>query len=152
MFMSVADLNGAAGEPGLSGDGLAENRVGSLTTPPDRRVRASTLDGSGCRVPAAIDRYQPAVDVCARATVMSLEADMFDQLAVVCQLEARGNGLAAPLQKPQAPAEFATDQWSFPHLANGLVPVLSGPAAGGADSSTDSHCMPAFSVCAADFT
>jgi hypothetical protein len=127
MFMSVADLNGAAGEPGLSGDGLAENRVGSLTTPPDRRVRASTLDGSGCRVPAAIDRYQPAVEVCARATVMSLEADMFDQLAVVCQLEARGNGLAAPLQKPQAPAEFATDQWSFPRIANGLLLVLSGP-------------------------
>ena len=106
---------------------MAETRVGSLTTPPDRRVRASPLDGSGCRVPAAIDRYQPAVDVCARATVMSLEADMFDQLAVVCQLEARGNGLAAPLQKPQAPAEFATDQWSFPRLANGLLLVLSGP-------------------------
>ena len=127
MFMSVADLNGAAGEPGLTGDGLAENRVGSLTTPPDRRVRASPLDGSGCRVPAAIDGYQPAVDVFARAPVMSLEADMFDQLAVVCQLEARGNGLAAPLQKPQAPAEFATDQWSFPRLANGLLLVLSGP-------------------------
>lgn len=52
---------------------------------------------------------------------------MFDQLTVLGQLEARGNGLAAPLQKPQASAEFATDQWSFPHLANGLLLVLSGP-------------------------
>jgi hypothetical protein len=83
---------------------------------------------------------------------MSLKADMFDQLAVVCQLEARGNGLAAPLEKPQALAEFSTDQWSFPHLANGLLLVLSGAAAGGAVSFPHSHCRPAFSACAADFT
>jgi hypothetical protein len=55
---------------------------------------------------------------------------MFDQLAVVCQLEARGNGLAATLQKPQALAEFATDQWSFPHVAKGLLVVLSGSDGG----------------------
>jgi hypothetical protein len=54
---------------------------------------------------------------------------MFDQLAILGQLEARGNGLAAPLQKPQAPAEFAADQCSFPRLANGLLLVLSGPVA-----------------------
>jgi len=130
MCMSVAELNGAAGAAGLTGDGLVDTRVGSLATLADRRVSASPPDGSGCRVPAAIDGYQPAVGVCARAPVMSLEADVFDQLAVVRQLEARGNGLAAPLQKPQAPAEFATDQWSFPHLANGLLLVLSGPDGG----------------------
>ena len=151
MCMSVAGLNGAAGESGLTGHGLVETRVGCLTTAADRCVRASTPDGSGCGVPAAIDGYQPPVDVCAGAPVMSLEADMLDQLAVVGQLEARGNGLAAPLQKPQAPAEFAADQWSFPHLAK--VFFLFCQARGRrCRYFPDSHCRPAFSACAADFT